>query len=100
MGGVFDAERHASSIAISDETPETIFVHPPRRPLRDTSGVSQFNLPFAGRPPPSIPMQDNANSTSANNEFLTPTFDGKHLRHPNSMLSYRDNDDHNWKHDE
>ena len=66
LGGVFDAERHASSIAISDETPETIFVHPPRRPLRDTSGVSQFNLPFADRPPPSIPIQDDANSASAN----------------------------------
>jgi hypothetical protein len=67
LGGVFDAERHASSIAISDETPETIFVHPPRRPLRDTSGISQFiNLPFTDRPPPSIPIQDDANSSTAN----------------------------------
>ena len=64
LGGVFDAERHASSIAISDETPETIFVHPPRRPLRDTSGISQSNLPFTDRP--SIPIQDDANSATAN----------------------------------
>ena len=70
LGGVFDAERHASSIAISDETPETIFVHPPRRPLRDTSGVSQSNLPFTDRPPPSIPIQDDANSASANNSNI------------------------------
>ena len=70
LGGVFDAERHASSIAISDETPETIFVHPPRRPLRDTSGISQFNLPFADRPPPSIPIQDDANSATANNSNI------------------------------
>ena len=66
LGGVFDAERHASSIAISDETPETIFVHPPQRPLRDTSGVSRFNPPLAGRPPPFIPIQTLLLLTSSN----------------------------------
>ena len=65
LGSVFDAERHATSIAISDETPENIFVHPPRRPLRDTSGISQFNLPFSDRPPP-IPIQDDSNSGNSN----------------------------------
>jgi len=66
LGSVFDAERHASSIAISDESPETIFVHPPQRPLRDTSGISQTNSPFVDRPPPSISIQDDANSPTAN----------------------------------
>ena len=66
LGGVFDAERHASSIAISDESPETIFVHPPQRPLRDASGMSQTNPPFVDRPPSSIPIQDNAISTAGN----------------------------------
>ena len=70
LGGVFDAERHASSIAISDETPETIFVHPPRRPLRDSSGITQFDLPFTDRPPPSIPIQDDGNSSTANNSNI------------------------------
>jgi hypothetical protein len=67
LGGVFDAERHASSIAISDESPETIFVHPPRRSFRETSGMSQTNTMFIDRPPPSIPIQDDANSSTANN---------------------------------
>ena len=74
LGGVFDAERHASSITISDETPENIFVHPPRRPLRDTSGISQFNLPFADRPPPSIPIQDDSNSATANNSNVRVSY--------------------------
>ena len=60
LGGVFDAERHASSIMISDESPETIFVHPPHR---DTSGISQTN-------PPSIPVQHDANPPLANNPYL------------------------------
>ena len=67
LGGVFDAERHASSIAIPDESPETIFVHPPQRPLRDSSGMSSNN-PFVNPPPPpSIPIQNNASSSTANN---------------------------------
>ena len=67
LGGVFDAERHASSIAISDESPETIFVHPPRRSFRETSGLSQTNPMFIDRPPPSIPIQDDASSSTTNN---------------------------------
>ena len=74
LGGVFDAERHASSIAISDETPETIFVHPPRRPVRDASGMSQFNLPFTDRQLPSIPIQDDANPASANNSNIRVSY--------------------------
>ena len=69
LGGVFDAERHASSIAISDESPETIFVHPPRRPFRETSGISQTNPMFIDLPPPSIPIQDDATSSTTNNRI-------------------------------
>ena len=75
LGGVFDAERHASSIAISDETPENIYVHPPRRPVRDTSGISQFNLPFTDRSLPSIPIQDDSNSATANSNIRVSDVD-------------------------
>jgi hypothetical protein len=70
---IVDRRLSASSIVISDENPETIFVHPPWRPLRDHSGIGQSNLPFSGRPPlPSIPIQDDSNSaTTANNTRLS-----------------------------
>ena len=78
LGGVFDAERHASSIAISDESPETIFVHPPRRPLRETSGISQTNPMLIDRPPPSIPIQDDSNSSTNNSNIRISYADARH----------------------
>ena len=74
LGGVFDAERHASSITISDESPETIYVHPPQRSLRDTS---EINPSLIDRLPPSIPIQDDANPPAANSL--------------NTRISYADN---------
>lgn len=69
-------------------------------PLRDTSGVSQFNLPFADRHLHlfRFKMMQTLLLTTPKYEFLTPTFDGKHLRYLSSMPSHRDNNDHNWKH--